>query len=192
MARFVMQPNFTNRLFTQNSSVSNQVPNKDTEMSATKTAAPEVKTPEIKQEVRDMAAKLGIAIDPKTGTATQTATIESLLPEDLTVAQLKKVDQFRTVYVAAQTLAHGEAAIPVFKKHSELDASTLEVQDPTGNKFSTTILRSKLVGAPGGDKSEKFGVAAASIELKAARKTGSLGAVRAHLSSLATQQLASK
>lgn len=161
-------------------------------MSATKTTAPEVKVSEIKQDVRDLAAKLNITIDPKTGTATQAETIESVLPEDLTVATLKRVDGFRATYIAAQQLAHGEAFIPVAKKHSELAASTLEVQDPTGNKFSTTIFRSKLVGAPGGEKSDKFGVTQASIELKAARKTGSLGAVRAHLSALATKQLASK
>lgn len=162
-------------------------------MSATKTAAPEVKTPEIKADVREMAAKMSITIDAKTGTATMPAdTYVSLLPEGITEAQIKALNVHNTNFASALALAHGEATIPVMKKNGELDSSTVEAIDPAGNKFSATLHRSKLVGAPGGEKSDKFGVSAVSIELKAAKKTGSLGAVRAHLSALATKQLASK
>lgn len=189
--RTASQPNLAVHLFTQNSSISNQsVPKKDITMSDTKT--PEVKVPEIKQDVRDLAAKLNITVDPKTGTATQAEAIADLLPEDISVEQYKRVHAFGTTLAAAQTLAHGEATVPVMKKHGDLAASTLEVVDPAGNKFSSTFYRTKLTGAPGGEKTEKFGSTVTSIELKAARKTGSLGTVRAHLSALATKQLASK
>jgi len=159
-------------------------------MSATKT--PEVKAIVISDATRELAAKLNITIDPKTGAATQAATVESLLPEDVSVEQYKRVFTFVEELAQAQTLAHGEAAIPVMKKNPELASSELVVKDPSGNQFGTVFYRSKLVGAPGAEKSDKFGVIMPEITLRASRKTGQLGNIRAHLSALATKQLASK
>ncbi len=160
---------------------------------ATAVAADTKAVPEIKQETRDLAAKLNVTIDPKTGLATLPAdAYVATLPEEITPAIIKAVHQHNTTFLAGLKLATGEAGLPVMKKHSDLAKIEVEALDPAGNKFSVVVERSKLSGPPGGEKTEKFGATSASIELRAARKTGQLGAVKSHLTTMYTKALASK
>jgi len=157
-----------------------------------KTAAESTKDP-IKPEVRELAAKLTLTIDPKTGLATaQEGAYDENLPEGLTPKHVKDLSNHNAMFVAAMALAQGEKVLPMVVKNDKLEKSELVIEDSAGNKFSTVYERSKLTGAPGAEKTEKFGQVSASIELKAARKIGQYGAVRTHLAELATAALAKK
>lgn len=151
------------------------------------------KTPTINQEIKDLAAKLSVTIDPTTGLATlQDDAYAATLPEGITGEQIKALHKHNTNFITAMGLAVGEAAIPVMKKHNDLKIVEAETKDQAGNKFGITFHRTKQSGPPGGEKTDKFGVLNADIELRASRKIGQLGAVKAHLGDLATKALASK
>jgi len=151
------------------------------------------KTPTINEDIKSLAAKLSVTIDPTTGLATlQDDAYESTLPEGITADTIKSLHKHNTSFITAMGLAVGEAAIPVMKKHADLKIVEAETKDSAGNKFGITFHRTKPSGPPGGEKTDKFGVLSADIELRAARKIGQLAAVRAHLGDLATKQLAKK
>ena len=148
---------------------------------------------ELKPEAQAIYDKLKIVIDPKTGLATQDedAYITSA-PEGLTAEIVKEKHKYDTNFVLAQGKKFGEESVAVMKKNPELDRTELVIEDPAKNKFSFTFDRSKQVGPPGGEKTERFGVLNASFEIRAARKTGQMGHLRTHLSELATKSLAKK
>lgn len=151
------------------------------------------KTPTINQDIRDLASKLKVSIDPTTGLATlQDDAYDSLLPEGITTETVKQLHKHNTSFITAMGLAVGEAAIPAMKKHGDLKIVEAEAKDAAGNKFGVTFHRTKLSGPPGGEKTEKFGVLNAEFELRAARKIGQLGVVRNFLAEEATKALAKK
>ena len=155
----------------------------------------EKKSPEIKAEIRELADKIKITIDPKTGLATVAEDVfETSLPEGLTPESVKAVHNHNITFAAAVGLALGESSVPVMKKNSELGQTKLEILDSARNKFSFTFDRVKEVsgGAGTSERVEKIGQLGVKIDLRAARKTGQLGAVRTHLSELATKALAKK
>lgn len=188
----VQDSSFAALLFTKNSSDINQV-TKDFPMSATKTPATKEFTTSANVSV--MIEKINAQPDAKTGSAPDvSAAYVETLPEHITPALIKDLHAHNADFMTAMTVSLGTNSIPLMKKNSELAATTVHALDPAGNKFSATFTRSAMVsGGPGADRVEKHGVTAASIELRAARKSsGSLAEARAHLSALATKQLASK
>lgn len=151
------------------------------------------KTPTVNQEIKDLASKLEVKIDTTTGLATlNDDAYTASMPEGITSDTIKSVHKYNTQFITAMGLAVGEAAIPVMKKHEDLKVVEAETKDPAGNVFGITFHRTKLTGAPGGDKTEKFGVLNAQIDLRAARKTGQLGVVKNILGDMATKALAAK
>ena len=151
------------------------------------------KTPTVNQDIRDLAGKLKVTIDATSGLATlNDDAYEANLPEGITGDTIKAVHKHNTNFITAMGLAVGEAAIPVMKKHADLTTVEAETKDQAGNVFGITFHRSKLTGAPGGEKTEKFGVLGAQIELRAARRTGQLGIVKNLLGDAATKALSKK
>jgi hypothetical protein len=151
------------------------------------------KTPTVSEEIKTMAAGLKVAIDPTTGLATlQDDAYASTLPEGITNETVKAIHKHNTNFITAMGLAVGEAAIPVMKKHADLQVVEAETKDAAGNRYGITFHRSKLTGAPGGEKTAKYGVLGAEIELRASRKTGQLGIVKNMLGEMATKALAKK
>lgn len=167
-------------------------------MSATATKTPEVKTVEIKADEISAATLAGadkvgqdLTLHSDTGTAVFGSTYTSIAGK-ATEDEYKRVEEDRTQVINIVGLAHGRAAIEAFKKNPDLASSELVIKDPAGGTIKTVVHRSKFTGAPGAEKTEKFGVLSVSVELRSERKTSELSKVRANLSASATKLFASK
>lgn len=155
------------------------------------------KTPEIKPEVIALAAKLKplLKIDAKTGVVTpEVGLYVGSLPEGVTEDTLKAVAKHNAQFVAAASLALGEATLPVMKKHDDLLKATLEVPTVGGDKFNFEIQRSKDVPAFGGkgDPTTRYGHLTASYTMRGARNVGQFAQVKNHLAAAFAGGLAKK
>jgi NADPH-dependent glutamate synthase beta subunit-like oxidoreductase len=85
---------------------------------------------EIKKEVVEMAAliKADLKIDASTGVGvTSAALYEQLLPEGLTMDQVKALQDHNSTVFAAAALAVGESSIPLMKDNKDLEKVTAEI-----------------------------------------------------------------
>lgn len=150
---------------------------------------------EIKPEVTALAAKIKplLKLDPKTGIVTAEPNMYvSLLPEGLTEDTLKALSKHNAQFVPAIGLALGEHTLPAMKKHSDLLETKLVVPTTGGDKFNFALARTTMSGAPGAERTEKFGHFTANHQMRAARNVGQFAQVRAHLSAAFADGLAKK
>lgn len=120
-------------------------------------------------------------------------TFYSTLPENLTEELVTAVDEHRTIYTAAGTLAAGEIAVEAMKK----DAKLTEVKGSLslGGTTSMNVIVSRSAEYPNpkdhsGEKIVKFGATRTEYDFNGAHgKSGQLKAARAQISELAAQQL---
>jgi hypothetical protein len=145
------------------------------------------------QELADKIAK-HIKIDAKTGIADaehlKTVFVDNL-PEGLTKEHVEALDTFIPQFAAASYLALGEASVPVFKKHKNLDAPvTIEIPTVGKSKFVGVFERSSMVRAPGQEPVAKFGTGSMKLDFYGMSATrGEFKKVRDHLTDLATSAL---
>lgn len=151
--------------------------------------------PEIKPEVTALAAKIKplLKLDPKTGIITAEANLYvSLLPEGLSEDTIKALAKHNAQFVPAIGLAMGEHTLPAMKKNTELLDTKLVVPTVGGDKFNFNLARTTMSGAPGAERTEKYGHFTASHTMRAARNVGQFAQVRAHLSAAFADGLAKK
>lgn len=128
-------------------------------------------TPEV-QTLSDKLAK-AIKIEVKDGAAKTTVEADQYLanlPEGLTEAQIKLKQNYDGQFFAAASKAFGEAAIPVLKKHKDIDQISAAFPLYGKDAFSVSMDRSKTYPNPaGGEPSTTYGVLSAKLETQAAR-----------------------
>lgn len=153
---------------------------------ATAVAAPVRK--EIKQEVINIAAAIekDITIDAKTGVATASPDLYArLLPEGLTPAIIKDLNDHNALFAAAATLALGDKAIPVMKKHKDLDRISLSIASVGKDGFGVNFDRSRQVPDRGADGAHgtktKYGSASVEYVMYGTKSRGELLKVKAKL-----------
>lgn len=108
---------------------------------------------------------------------------ETNLPAGLTMEQVEQLQAYDSNLLSATALALGEVSLPHFKKHKNVERTSLEYSAGK-NKVELRCLREKHVpaGPLGGEPTTKFGVLEASYRVHAARNVGSFAKIRAHMS----------
>lgn len=99
------------------------------------------------------------------------------MPEDLTMAQIKRTQDYRTHLVAAGSLANAEAGLKLMDKNKELNSVTTSFK--FGNDtIETTVHRQKEFNDGKGGKLVKQGYISASVTAKGVSNSGELAKVR--------------
>lgn len=151
---------------------------------------------DIRQETRDLAVRLksAISIDPKTGLATiKDGTYQEHLPEGLTVEHVKALQLHNSNVAAAATLALGEEAIPLMKKHKDLERVSLEIPAVGKDKFEVVIDRHQVGRNPAdGKEIDTYGATRVKYVTYGVKPRGEMGKVRAQLAALAMDALGGK
>lgn len=123
---------------------------------------------------------------------------EKVLPEGITMDQIKAIQAHNTALLAAVPMAVGEIAIDAFKADKTLDRVSAVI--PAGSdKISVAVLRSREYPAGGipkegevrdpNAKIVKYGVIEASYEVASNGNKGELKKVRTHIGALALAAL---
>lgn len=154
----------------------------------------ETTLPAIKEEIIDLANALkkefeigegGVITVPKD-------LYEKTLPEGLTLADVKKVQEHNTALVAASALAVGEVGNAHFKKHKKDDRLSLEFKAGV-DSISIDYQRSKEYPNfkdPEGPKIQKYGILTAGYESQAGvGSRGQLSRVKKNLAAKAAELL---
>lgn len=173
---------------------------------ATATASRESKTDAkpIPQETENLAVlcEKNLTIDPKSGAGTIPKNVYDQLldAQDVTRSEVEKVASAHANIAAAVTLATGRAAIPLMKKHKDLDRVTVGLQATGRDRFEVVFDRSAKVpnfevGADGkrvmNGQIDKFGMVKTAFNSFGTRRAGQLKAIREELSAQATKVLGS-
>lgn len=143
---------------------------------------------DIKPEIRDLAARIkdNIAIEGNTASVDKDLFVR-LLPEGVTEDMVKRYQEHTTQVIAATSLALGQAAIPAMKKHKDLDNLTLNMPLVGKDNLQVNFKRQDEVGAPGAaEKTTKFGVVSAKMQIYGTKTRGEFAKVREELSQDAT------
>lgn len=159
-----------------------------TTATASKTAAPAkndkapAAAPAISEAVKTLANiyEKGIAV-AKDGTVTvEEGLIENNLPEDLSLAQIKRVQKHRGEVVAALSLALSHAALPVMGKNKEL--AKVETSVKIGNdKLDLALEREREFNDGKGGKLLKHGYLSVGYTATGATNAGEFKKVRAQI-----------
>lgn len=109
---------------------------------------------------------------------------EELLPDDLTMAQVKKVQEHNSNLVSAVGLAVGELGNKEFGKHKKFDEVSVEF-NANKDKIGLNYQRSKQVPDGSGGQQTKYGILSARYQVAGASNKGSFKKVRDWLSNTA-------
>ncbi len=109
---------------------------------------------------------------------------ERTLPENITMADVKRVADHNTAFVAGLGLALGEAGQAAFKKDKKLAQVTVDVTAGK-DKVGATFQREKQVADGKGGQQVKHGVLSAKWSFSGAGNRGAFKKVREHLSNAA-------
>lgn len=110
---------------------------------------------------------------------------EDHLPEGLTMAIVKKVQDHDSNMTSATVLGMGEVSIPAFKKDKKLESTSIEYSAGK-NSIGAVMHRSKTMTNPqGGEPITKFGVVTAKYQARASANLGALKRIRTHLNAQA-------
>ncbi len=144
---------------------------------------------EIKQDVLDLAAKLkaGITV-AKDGSATATEGLyESVLPEGVTMDQLKAIQTHNNTFIAAAAHAFGNESIGVMKKNAEVTQVTLSIPTVGKDSLDLSFQRERTIpNANGEGNSVKYGSLQAKYSMYGTGSRGQLLKVKQELSEAAS------
>lgn len=114
---------------------------------------------------------------------------ENNLPDGLTMADVKRVQEHNGNVLAGAQLALGETGIEYFRKHKDVDQLTLEIK-AGADKMGVGFQRTRTYpGMKGGPEKTTVGVSMARYTAQAAGNVGSMKKVRTHLSQQAASLL---
>lgn len=138
---------------------------------------------EIKKEVIDLSEKIGAELKiSKDGSVERPDDLyEKLLPEGITMEQLKGIQAHNTDFIAAATHAFGQAATPVMKKNAELNSISLDIPTVGKDSLSLQFDRSKQVPNGDGGMQTKYGSVSVKYDMYGAGSRGQLKAVKQYL-----------
>lgn len=108
---------------------------------------------------------------------------ETILPENMTLAEVKRVQDFQAEVVAATGLALGEVGNDHFRKHKTADALSIEFVAGR-DKIGLTYQRSRPFPDGKGGQMTRNGVLSARHQVAGAANKGMFGKVRTHLAAI--------
>lgn len=111
--------------------------------------------------------------------------VEDNLPEDLSVAIIRRVQKHRAEVVAAAALALSEVGLPVLKKNKDVEKAHTNFKI-VGDKVELAIDREREIGDDKGGKVQKAGYLSLSYTATGATNAGEFAKVRKHISNEAT------
>ena len=120
---------------------------------------------------------------------TDPAVITETFPEDIDMKSVKAYQAHTRNLVAAATLAAGEIGVEQLKANKKLTAIGLSVK-LGDDVIDASVERSRMIGAPGKDKSETFGYTRTKLLVRANKNSGQLKVARTFIGHLATEALA--
>lgn len=106
--------------------------------------------------------------------------IEANLPDDLSMAQIKRMQKHRGEVVAALSLALANKALPVMGKNKDLDKVHTSVKIG-GDKLDLSLDRSREFNDGNGGKITKFGYLGVGYTATGATNAGEFKKVRTHI-----------
>lgn len=136
--------------------------------------------------------KKAVEVDASTGVITTPKDLyESLLPETLTIEQVKTLQEHNSQVIAASAKAVGELAIPLMAENKELDRVSLEIGVGHKDKINVTFDRSRQVPdrETNGTKT-KHGIVSADYTMYGAKSRGEMLKVKNELAEAALKALA--
>lgn len=145
----------------------------------------------VKDNVKEMSTAIiaGLEIDKKSGVVSEKedANIyESTLPEELTMAVVKQVNDHNTVYVAGAADAFGTLSLEAMVSNKGLDRTTGSIKMGVNDNIAMTMDRKREYPNPsGGDAVTKQGVVNVNLTVRAGKNAGQLKAVRTNMNELA-------
>lgn len=145
---------------------------------------------EIKKEIRDLTDMIRQNLKHKDGGhfEVEKDLYEKSLPEGVDASLIKKVQKHNTDFVAAATLAVGEAGLEIMKDDAELQSASADFR--LGNdKLSVVFDRTRELPGAKGEKETQYGVSNASFTVSAAGAKSTLKTVRQHLAERAEAML---
>lgn len=134
-------------------------------------------------------------VDKKTGILSETeSAFEKTLPEGLTAEVVAQVDQARTTFVAASTVAAGKLAVDAMASNKELTEVNGSLALGGTSSLDLSFKRSQEVTKVGtDDKITKYGTSAVGYNFEGGRgSVGQLKAARAAVADYGLEKLASK
>lgn len=148
----------------------------------------------VKPEVISMAAAIqaDMKLDTKTGTVEVGKDLyKRLLPEDLTVETVERVQEHNTLFAAASGLALGEVAVPAMKKHKELDRASVSIPATGKDAFNHNFDRERQVPDRKADGTTgtktKYGSLSSEFAFYGAKSRGQMNKVKEHIGAKAVE-----
>jgi hypothetical protein len=140
------------------------------------------KSVEIKKEIRDLTDLIRQNMSHKEGGHFEVEgdIYEKSLPESIDLSTVKKLQKHNSDFVAAASLAVGEAGLDLMKSDKELQSASADFR--LGNdKLSVVFDRAREIPGAKGEKETQLGVSNASYVVSAAGTKAALKSVREHL-----------
>lgn len=143
--------------------------------------------PEIKAEVLELAEKLrkDITVAKNGEGAVPEGFYEKLLPEGVSMDQLKSIQAHNTNLIAAAGLVFGEKSIEVLKSHKDLEQTSLTIPTVGKDNLGFNFTRTRQVPGDGGTVT-KYGSLSVKAETYGTGSRGQLLKVKQQLSEAAT------
>lgn len=149
----------------------------------------------LKDEIVSLAAKLEkeITLDKKSGVGSAKDDLyESNLPEDLTMAEVKKVSDYNTSFAAAGTLAFGNLSVAAMAGNKSLETTSIDIKMGVKDNLAIGVARTKEYANRLGGADEiivKHGEVTVGYKVRAGKNAGQLKAARQQIAELAASKL---
>lgn len=147
----------------------------------------------IKDNVRALADSIGKGLTvAKDGTVTiaENVYVQSL-PEGLTPDLAKQLQEHNMAFAAGGLLALGEKAIPVMKKHGDIERVALSVPTVGKDSFEYSFARRTETSIGGGEPHVTYGHGAVKFSMYGTGARGEVKKVKAELSEKALEAFGS-
>ena len=153
------------------------------------------------EKVIELANKImqGIELDNKSGIGKEKEKpghiFESTLPENMTVETVKAVNNHVSNFVAASAKAFGELSIEAMAGNKDLNETSIEIKTVDKDHVGHTVRRkavyeNRIRPTEGSDNTfTVYGAMSTEYKTRAGKNTGSLKAVRTHITELAMEKL---
>ena len=135
----------------------------------------------------------GLTLDTNTGIGSESKELyKELLPEELTMEQVKAVSEYNTDFIAAGAYAFGQMAVNAMSKNKDLTEASVDVNMGHRDVLKLSVDREKSYRNPLGGEgatSTKYGVVTAAYEVKSGKNGGQLKTARNAINAMALDLL---
>lgn len=149
---------------------------------------------EVKQHILDLSTKMNEFVGAVENSTVKTSDdmYEKLLPEGVTMKEVKTISDYNTDFIAAATHNISQRAIEAMSKDKAITDVSGSVKMGVNDALNVGIDRQKTYTnhLQGGAETVKYGVVTASYETRGGKGSGGqLKAVRAHINAVAADLL---